>query len=273
MIKNTAERSTQLLREHRTQVALGCLVVFVALLVLFKKPVEQIPDFGDLPDFATIRDARERKAAFFDYLTPIVHYHNGRIRAERAMLKERLGKVENGESLDSNDEAVIERLAVHYEQDWNPNKPAHSLRQLLLRVDILPLELVLVQAAKESGWGRSRLAVTANNLFGQWCYSPGCGIVPRNRAVGKTHEVQRFATVSEAIRAYMDNLNTHTPYKTLRLIRAGLRVGGEAIDGVLLADGLLHYSQRRGEYVAEVKSMIRQYRRFEESREEEQADA
>jgi uncharacterized FlgJ-related protein len=38
------------------------------------------------------------------------------------------------------------------------------------------------------------------------------------------------------------------------------------ITGSVLADGLFYYSQRRQEYVEEIKSMIRQYRLFQEGR-------
>ena len=38
--------------------------------------------------------------------------------------------------------------------------------ELLVRVDSVPLSLVLAQGAEESGWGTSRFAAEGNALFG-----------------------------------------------------------------------------------------------------------
>ncbi len=84
------------------------------------------------------------------------------------------------------EEAYAERLAQlygfplhdgHVDEAW--------LTEMLKRVNVLPEALVLTQAANESAWGTSRFATQANNLFGQWCYKQGCGIVPAQRAAGK----------------------------------------------------------------------------------------
>ena len=42
--------------------------------------------------------------------------------------------------------------------------------EFLKRVDVIPISLALSQAAVESGWGKSRFAREANNLFGHWTY-------------------------------------------------------------------------------------------------------
>ncbi|HEY7775859.1 MAG TPA: hypothetical protein VIC02_04885, partial [Kineobactrum sp.] len=85
-----------------------------------------------------------------------------------------------------------------------------------------------------------------------------------NRGAGKIHEVQTFDSVSEAVRLYMNNLNTHESYSQLRRIRANLRAEEEPLTGLALANGLLRYSERREAYVAEVKSLIRQYHSYRE---------
>ena len=53
--------------------------------------------------------------------------------------------------------------------------------EMLKRVDIIPISLVLAQAANESSWGESRFAKKGNNYFGMWCYTPKCGIVPQKK--------------------------------------------------------------------------------------------
>ena len=55
-----------------------------------------------------------------------------------------------------------------------------NLKELLVRMDIIPTSIALAQAAKESGWGTSRFALEGNAIFGQWTWS-GQGIAPLDR--------------------------------------------------------------------------------------------
>lgn len=220
------------------------------------------PDFGILPNFAQMQNVTAMKTAFYDYLQPIIVYHNLQIMTQRSVLLEIGKKVEKGETLTARERQRMKAFAEEYDVQWDENKPLHIYQELLLRVDIIPAPLALVQAAKESGWGRSRFAVEGNNLFGQWCYKPGCGIVPQNRHVGEKHEVARFDSVSTAVRRYIHNLNTHPNYYDLRLIRSQMREKGTEIEALPLVAGLTYYSQRRKAYVTEVQAMIRQYQQF-----------
>ncbi|KGE03047.1 hypothetical protein HRUBRA_02364 [Pseudohaliea rubra DSM 19751] len=132
-------------------------------------------------------------------------------------------------------------------------------------MDVIPPGLALAQAAKESGWGRSRFAVEGNNLFGQWCFDPGCGIVPARRPEGSRHEVAAFDSVDEAIRRYMNNLNTHERYAPFRERRAALRARDTVLTGPALVAGLLGYSERGEVYLDELRAMMRQNRELLES--------
>jgi Bax protein len=60
----------------------------------------------------------------------------------------------------------------------------------------------------------------------------------------------------------MHNLNSHRNYSSLRKLRRDLREQGRSIDGGDLVDGLLLYSERRQQYVDEIRSMIKQYSYF-----------
>ncbi|MEP5763811.1 MAG: glucosaminidase domain-containing protein [Halieaceae bacterium] len=224
------------------------------------------PDFGPLPDFTAMADVRSMKAAFFDYLHPIVSFHNDRLLQQRAELLALRSAIAEEKSLSDAEGDWLRELTLHYELDCDASTASVCLDRLLRRADIIPLELTLVQAAKESGWGRSRFAIKANNLFGQWCYKSGCGLVPHLRPEEMKHEIAEFPSIDDAIRRYMLNLNTHERYQLLRQLRADLRAEGKPIDGLALADGLLYYSQRREPYIDELKSMIIQYRDFEATR-------
>jgi Bax protein len=125
-----------------------------------------------------------------------------------------------------------------------------------MRVNIIPPAMALAQAAKESGWGTSRFASDGNNYFGQWCYKPGCGLIPKARKTGKSHEVAVFNSAKESVQAYMHNINTHQAYDELRAIRAKLQKTGKPLSGLDLLQGLHAYSERGQIYVKELESMI-----------------
>ncbi len=215
-----------------------------------------------LPDLRGIEQVDARKAAFFGYLRPIVEAKNRAIADDRERLLTIAQKFAEQGRISVLDELWLRRLARDYRLEWTSDAPGELIAELKRRVDIVPIPLVLVQAAKESGWGTSRFAREANNLFGQWCYREGCGVVPKRRVAGANHEVRSFASVGRAIDAYLRNINSGNAYARLRQIRAGLRAQGKRLTGAALADGLLFYSQRRQAYVEEVKSMLRQYHDF-----------
>ncbi len=241
------------------------LTALLAVLLLWLWIGAERDRFGDLPDFAAMEeDVATMKAAFYAYLTPMVIHHNDSIRDQRARLKDVQQKISSETPLSGADRRWLNTLAEQYELESDQEMMPQTLVQtLLLRVDTVPLELALVQAAKESGWGRSRFAVEANNLFGQWCYVEGCGMVPSNRAAGANHEIEVFSSVSEAMRRYMNNLNTHDSYSDFRRLRQQLRESGKPLTGMALVNGLILYSERREAYVEDIRGMLQQYRRIQ----------
>ena len=136
------------------------------------------------------------------------------------------------------------------------DQPQAWLDELLRRVDFIPTSLVLAQAANESAWGTSRFVREGNNLFGQWCFDPGCGIVPQQRRSGASHEVRQFATLRDAVRSYFFNLNTNFSYHPFRELRQEMRAQGRKLDSMVLAFGLNRYSERGRSYVDELQIMI-----------------
>ena len=93
----------------------------------------------------------------------------------------------------------------------NFNTPKH------LRV---PYEMIIGQAALESGWGSSRFAKEANNLFGirTWTKS-----IPHLRPQGIDKwpgwGVRIFASKCDSVKEYVRLLNEHPAYKEFRELR------------------------------------------------------
>jgi Bax protein len=224
------------------------------------------PEFPPLPNFAAYDQTADMKAAFIDYLTPIVEYQNAQILDDRSRLQRIALAIHNGSFVLWFDKEWLQQLAEKYGVEWKEDGLSAVADELLGRVDVIPVSLVIAQAAKESSWGQSKFAVVGNNLFGQWCYDEDCGIEPEQRPDGATNRVRSFDSVGNAVRSYLLNLNTNGSYAELRRIRQGLRDRHQPITGIALADGLLLYSRRREAYVEEVKMMIRQFQDFKNTR-------
>ncbi|MET2849513.1 glucosaminidase domain-containing protein [Vibrio owensii] len=219
--------------------------------------LSNLPYIGDIPDFNSIKDTKDKKTAFFDFLRPKIALENQRIEKERAFLTSlTIGEV----SLEQT--SYAERLASLYSYPLQEGTVTQAwLDEMFKRVNVLPEALVLTQAANESAWGTSRFATQANNLFGQWCYKKGCGIVPEHRGAGKTHEVEKFDTVQESVHGYFMNVNRNRAYADLRDIRANLAEKHKDLLSVATASelthGLLAYSERGIAYVNDLRAMIR----------------
>jgi len=186
-----------------------------------------------------------KKKTFFDFMRPMAEAENARVLALRS-------KIQSARKNGSNPDWLRD-AGTDYGVEWSGTE----WDQLLARVDAVPLSLILTQSANESSWAQSRFAVTGNNMFGQWCFVEGCGMVPANRDVDKQHEVAKYRSVNGSVRAYINNLNSSRAYSKLRALRADARQQGRVASGVELAAGLLPYSERGQAYVSEIQAMMR----------------
>jgi Bax protein len=210
---------------------------------------------AQLPDFGAIPSVTDRKTRFFAFLRPVVEAENARLRQQRERVLRLRNRLSAGAQLAETDRAWLDEMAQRYRVD--ADAPLAQARLLSRRVDVIPASLALAQAALESAWGTSRFARKANNLFGLWCNTPGCGLVPKERPEGQSYEVEAFDDVGAAFRSYMNDLNAHPAYKPLRDIRARLRNAGQPITGRALAAGLIHYAAIGEQYVEHIRGVIR----------------
>lgn len=219
---------------------------------VIEKPLHSVV----LPDFQKIRDIKQKKEQFFGFIRPDIDKENQKLLDSRVQLKHWLEKVSLEETLTEQELSDLNALIKVYKV----NKQYSLLQQLdelLVRVDIIPAPLVLVQAANESAWGTSRFARIGLNFFGIWCYRQGCGMVPSGRNSGAKHEVAAFKSVNACVKRYLHNINTNNAYIVFRAIRAQLRAQNQPLQPQVLATGLLPYSERGTDYVLEITEMIR----------------
>jgi Bax protein len=224
---------------------------------IIEKPLHNVK----LPDFSKISDIPTKKKTFFNFIKPAVIKQNNKLLATRKMLNTWLEHVSLELPLTKQEHQELGTLVNKY----RVNKDMSTLSQLntlLLRVDVIPMPLVLVQAANESAWGTSRFSRIGLNFFGIWCYQKGCGMVPNSRNSDAKHEVAAFKSLNEAVVSYFDNINSHNAYRVFRTIRFELRSQDQALNPEVLATGLLAYSERGAEYVLDITTMLRQNKEY-----------
>lgn len=209
-------------------------------------------------DLVEVDDTLRRKKLFFGALLPLILMANEEVRAERAHLRAlqaRYPEVTKDSGLDQLE--AVDRYwleALHRRYGTEPG----DWRSLLLRLDEIPVSLMMAQAIQESGWGTSRFARDGNALFGQRTWDADeDGIVPDLRSEDQTYRVKSFPDLMAAVRSYMWNLNTHDAYADLRKQRAQLKEQSSQAPGKALAATLTRYSEENGGYVKALNGLIR----------------
>lgn len=245
-------------------------------------------DSAELPEFACIQDVQTKKQIFFGYTLNLVREHNDMILETRqtvlalrdkfALSQTTSDKIEASSGVahasttqnDANTALTQDsppQIFTEEERLWlkklarthrinTKTQDARFFDQLLFALDVIPASMALAQAANESAWGTSRFAIEANNLFGQWCFKEGCGLVPQLRPEGATYEVKVFSTPSESVGQYMLNINRNSSYQKVRNIRHSYRAQGQEIPGSSVVGGLKSYSARGDAYIEELRHMI-----------------
>jgi len=192
------------------------------------------------PEFDKIEDVQEMKKTFFNYLLPEINKKNNEIQLIRKKVIEK--------------DLSKEELTKLYKK-YRINEDS-EIAALLEKIDIIPPSLVLSQAALESNWGRSRFAKFYHNYFGLWCFERGCGVIPKKRDKGDTHEVAKFSSPEKAIDFYFLSINRNKSYEVLRKIRQDKRSKGQSISGLSLSEGLTDYAEIGYEYVERIRRVI-----------------
>jgi Bax protein len=191
-------------------------------------------------DLEDLNSPEERKHLFIRALLPHVLRVNEEILIARDNLLALKERRRAGDPLTWFEVSWLQRLGKRY------GVPTGHLDSLIRRVDVIPPSLAIAQAALESGWGAAGAMRRANALFGH--------MIPDEEGEPR---LRRFDRLGSAVEAYMLNLNAHPAYEEFRRARSAQRRNGESPDGHRLAGALLRYSERRGEYVRDLRALIR----------------
>jgi len=200
-------------------------------------------------DLDALESIKLKKETFIKIVLPLIVAENERILADRQKL---LILSEKKFTTDLEKQWIRQKLLEYKVKKGD-------LKQLIIRMDIIPTSIALAQAAKESGWGTSRFALEGNAIFGQWTWS-GQGIAPLDRESNKNHKILKFPILRASVKAYQNNLNTHKSYLKFRQKRLDLREKKVKISGLQLTETLNNYAQTGSEYTKILNQIIRQNR-------------
>ncbi len=198
-------------------------------------------------DLDNLQSVKLKKETFIKIVLPLIVAENEKILDDRERLKTLVGK----------------KFTSDVEKQWLRQKLLEykvkkgDLKELMFRMDMIPVSIALAQAAKESGWGTSRFALEGNAIFGQWTWD-GQGIAPLKRDGDKSHKILKFPILRASVKAYKNNLNTHKSYFKFREKRKQLRDKNKSITGLSLTDTLKNYAQTGSEYTKILNQIITQ---------------
>jgi uncharacterized FlgJ-related protein len=208
----------------------------------------------------------DKKELFYRFILPLVMHANEMVLDRRKRLQDISFALESGKAMTAEElESMrdVARLLRITDEERTASLGATDPAWLgiidtaLYRLDIIPAGLVLGQAAYESGYGTSRFASQGNALFGQWTYG-GKGLVPeQQRKDLGDHRIAAYDWPFDSVRAYYLNLSSHPAYEDFRRLRAQLRATGKPLNSMVLADGLIAYSERGQTYVDTLKGIMR----------------
>ena len=200
-------------------------------------------------DLDNLSSVQLKKETFLKIVLPLVVAENEKILDDREKLKNLTDK----------------KFTSDAEKQWLRQKlleykvKKSDLKELMIKMDMIPVSIALAQAAKESGWGTSRFALEGNAIFGQWTWD-GQGIAPLKRDGDKNHKILKFPILRASVKAYKNNLNTHKSYSKFRDKRQQLRNKNKNITGLALTDTLKNYAQTGSEYTRILNQIITQNR-------------
>ena len=121
----------------------------------------------------------------------------------------------------------------------------------------VPNELILAQAVVETGWGDSRFANEANNLFGIRTFNKDVDhMLPDTLTTWPGWGVKVFASKCDSVEYYLQIINEVWAYEAFRSLRQRHLQDGTIPDGMALALTLDSYATDPN-YITLVRSVIK----------------
>ena len=197
----------------------------------------------------------EKKKVFLSILLPIALRGNELVLEERKLMKF---------AFFTNNIYKIEQFAKRYNVKNYKKLNFGGLtsfqlnlikKELLIKINKIPISMIIAQAIIESGWGSSRFVKEGNALFGEWTWKNNVGIKPKGN-LEANFAVKSFVNLLESLNSYILNLNRHTAYREMRVFRDITFKTGKNFTGYDTAAYLENYAEIGLVYVVKVTEII-----------------
>jgi Bax protein len=200
-------------------------------------------------------DSRKKQNQFICLLIPHALRMNAVVFNQRIYVARMQYRHSKGIMKDA-DKAWVAKMKEAYKLEADA-----SFEELLKRVDIVPLPMLLTQAAVESGWGTSRAVREVRNLFGMHGNKGDANCKMGFEKDGQSCLIV-FPTITASVAQYIRLLNRAKPYEKFRTIRAQMRKANKALDSAVLFTGLEQYSERGQAYIANLKTIMSEHNKI-----------
>ena len=135
----------------------------------------------------------------------------------------------------------------------------------LPRLKRVPYEMIIAQAALETGWGSSRFATEGNNLFGIRTWDKDTPhMIPIGIKKWPGWGVRIFASKCDSVKEYIRLLNEHPAYADFRELRETMLVNNRQLDPIALIKTLDKFSTT-ADYDKRVIRIINKVRKLEDT--------
>tara|TARA_Y100001937_G_scaffold45765_1_gene64284 strand:+ start:12514 stop:13128 length:615 start_codon:yes stop_codon:yes gene_type:complete len=149
----------------------------------------------------------------------------------------------------------------------NPTEFVYALRECidfhnlsLSKEQRIPTQMILAQSILETGWGESRIAKEANNIFGIKSFKKTTKHIHAEKDDDIMYMV--FTNKCDSVKYYISTLNNHYAYEQFRKLRSEYLKRGLSPDPHMLIKTLDNYSET-DDYEDRLKSVLKTLKRYE----------
>lgn len=191
-------------------------------------------------DFSELKNQKYRNELFIRILTPLALKINEEILNERHALLRLEKKFIKNKTLSQSDNEKLEALALKYDvftRLKQTSRISYLLKNLKLRIDIIPPSIFVAAAAMESNWGTSRVATLANSLYKEKVWYTNEGLEPlENKDDGYRFKI--FDSLIDSMRSFALTFNSNKKYAATWYARAQAAQRNDTVLGESIAYSL-----------------------------------
>lgn len=193
-------------------------------------------------DYLRIKNHTKQKKEFVSILLPIIQKENEKILQEREFVASLFESKAKKLKVDREERMKLQEIAQKY---WIDD--IYDQSSYMKKIAPIPTSLALSQAALESGWAKSKIAIKENNIFGQY------------ESKGKTKSPKKFDSLHGSVGFYMLNLNRNPNYVNFRKLRHQHDQEDKKLNGLKATTTMETYAALGKKYNKLLENMIKKH--------------